>query len=142
MIRQGAQKTKKSAFTSTLEDDEHILGILTSLFTNLGSDSSPRIRLLAKFVEDDYEKVDRLLEMRDSAESRVKAREGELEDERRVLQSEGLELDNDDAYLRRLEAGLFSLQMINYIIAWISMEDDGVSSFSTPFLIQGELSRL
>lgn len=31
-------------------------------------------------------------------------------------------------YLRRLEGGLFSLQMIDYILAWLIMEDDGVRS--------------
>lgn len=30
-------------------------------------------------------------------------------------------------YLRRLDGGLFTLQTVDYIIAWITMEDDGVS---------------
>ena len=29
-------------------------------------------------------------------------------------------------YLRRLDGGLFTLQTVDYILAWISMEDDGV----------------
>ena len=34
----------------------------------------------------------------------------------------------DDAaiYLRRLDGGLFTLQTVDYILAWIVMEDDGV----------------
>lgn len=30
-------------------------------------------------------------------------------------------------YLRRLEGGLFTLQTVDYILAWLAMEDDGVS---------------
>lgn len=29
-------------------------------------------------------------------------------------------------YLRRLDGGLFTLQTVDYILAWIIMEDDGV----------------
>lgn len=29
-------------------------------------------------------------------------------------------------YLRRLEGGLFTLQTVDYILAWVTMEDDGV----------------
>ena len=44
-----------------------------------------------------------------------------------------MEADGDDIedmqdmwYLRRLDGGLFTLQTVDYILAWISMEDDGV----------------
>jgi beta-catenin-like protein 1 len=65
-------------------DTEHILGILVSLFTNLASDSAPRIRLLAKFVEGSYEKVDRLLELREDVEGKLGAVEGQIFEERKV----------------------------------------------------------
>ena len=29
-------------------------------------------------------------------------------------------------YLRRLDSGLFTLQTVDYILAWLMMEDDGV----------------
>ena len=35
--------------------------------------------------------------------------------------------DEDLLYLRRLDGGLFTLQTVDYILAWIIMEDDGVS---------------
>lgn len=35
--------------------------------------------------------------------------------------------DEDQFYLRRLDGGLFTLQTLDYILAWIGMEDDGVS---------------
>ena len=30
-------------------------------------------------------------------------------------------------YLRRLDGGFFTLQTVDYILAWLTMEDDGVS---------------
>lgn len=30
-------------------------------------------------------------------------------------------------YLRRLDGGLYTLQIVDYILGWICMEDDGVS---------------
>lgn len=44
-----------------------------------------------------------------------------------MLEKEGLDLDDVEEYLRRLDAGLYSLQLADYILAWICMEDDGVS---------------
>lgn len=35
--------------------------------------------------------------------------------------------DEDDWYLRRMEAGLAALQTADYVLAWVCMEDDGVS---------------
>lgn len=36
-------------------------------------------------------------------------------------------LDTEDSfYIRRLENGLFTLQTVDYILAWLLMEDDGV----------------
>lgn len=37
------------------------------------------------------------------------------------------DVDEVDIYLGKLEGGLASLQLIDYITAWICMEDDGVS---------------
>lgn len=33
----------------------------------------------------------------------------------------------DTFYIRRLDGGLFTLQTVDYILAWLIMEDDGVS---------------
>lgn len=122
----------------------HIMGILVSLFTNLASDTAPRIRLIAKFVEENYEKVDRLLELRETAQSRIRAADLQIAQERKVgsntapspnpkqdLEESGEEIDDDrddEWYLTRLDAGLSALQSIDYVLAWVCMEDDGVSS--------------
>jgi len=74
--------------TPTSEDTSHILGILSSLFSNLASETPARVRLLAKFVENNYEKVDKLLEIRDHALSRLAVGDAELEKEKKVGQAE------------------------------------------------------
>jgi beta-catenin-like protein 1 len=78
-------KPKKSGTApSASEDTSHTLGIISSLLSNLASDSSLRLRLLAKFVENNYEKVDKLLEVRDIANNRLKIVEAEIEQEKKV----------------------------------------------------------
>lgn len=69
---------------NSFEDAAHVLGIMASLFSHLSSDSPARIRLLAKFVEGNYEKVDKLLEIRDTASLRLKATDSDIEMERNV----------------------------------------------------------
>jgi beta-catenin-like protein 1 len=77
-----AQKKKSGAPPS--EDLSHILGIISSLLTNLPSDTPERIRLLAKFVENNYEKVDKLLDIRDSARARLKVTDKEIEADKKA----------------------------------------------------------
>lgn len=81
---QTAKKHKSTANLPPSEDTAHILGIISSLFSNIASESPARIRLLAKFVESNYEKVDKLLEIRDGARTRLKATELEIEKEKQV----------------------------------------------------------
>lgn len=50
------------------------------------------------------------------------------------MQENGEEItdeEKDDWYLRKLNAGLAHLQNIDYVLAWVVMEDDGVSSSSS-----------
>jgi len=113
------------------EDTTHTLGILSSLFTNLPSDSPARIRLLAKFVESNYEKTDKLLDIRTSAQARLAVTDQEIDAEKGALLKAGEEIgaEEEDAwYLRRLDGGFYTLQTVDYILAWIVMEDDGVGA--------------
>ena len=43
--------------------------------------------------------------------------------------------DENLFYLRRLDGGLFTLQTLDYILAWIAMEDDGVSCRTASVLL-------
>ncbi|KAF8341535.1 DUF1716-domain-containing protein [Cantharellus anzutake] len=135
-MQKGNSKAK-SGMTPTSEDTSHALGILSSLFSNLVSDSPPRIRLLSKFVENDYEKVDRLLELREFHATRLAATDAEIESEKGAFIAEGQTdmAGNEDLwYLRRLDGGLFTLQTVDYILGWICMEDDGIRSHAGAML--------
>jgi len=125
------KKQKGFHQTTAPEDTTHTLGILSSLFTNLPSDSPARIRLLAKFVESNYEKADKLLDIRASAQARLAVTDQEIDVEKGALLKAGEEIgaEEEDAwYLRRLDGGFYTLQALDYILAWIVMEDDGVGA--------------
>jgi beta-catenin-like protein 1 len=77
-------KKSKSAAPASTTETTHILGVISSLFSNIESESTSRLRLLAKFVEANYEKVDKLLEIRDSAKARLASTEAEIEKEKKV----------------------------------------------------------
>ncbi|KAI6105542.1 Catenin-beta-like protein [Pisolithus sp. B1] len=137
-----SKKQKRNAGTQATEDTPHILGIISSLFTNLPSDSSGRIRLLAKFVENEYEKVDKLLEVREHVSNRLKQVDAEIEAQKKDLLVDGtFEPEHEDLwYLRRLDGGLFTLQTVDYVLAWIAMEDDGARSHLAKMLERKNLT--
>ena len=102
---------------------EHLLGIFASLLRLLPGDSAARIRTLAKFAEKDYAKVDKLIQHRSAYARKIGAVDGEIKAEREQLDSSAAE-EREDAWLsRRLDAGLFSLQTIDMILAWLAAED-------------------
>ncbi|KAI4247351.1 MAG: hypothetical protein LQ352_006173, partial [Teloschistes flavicans] len=103
----------------------HLLGILSSLLRSLPANSAPRIRLLAKFVEKDYEKVARAMQIRRDYASRVGAVDREIESERGVLSAERREERADEWLSRRLDAGLYNLQTADVVLAWLVAEDEG-----------------
>jgi beta-catenin-like protein 1 len=134
------QAKKGKSAQPAQEDNAHVLNIIGSLFTSLESDTPLRTRLLAKFVESGYEKIDRMLELREHAEARLAVTEREIAGERRDLEIAKQEVDEtmEDVWdLRRLDGGQFTLQSIDYILAWISMEDDGVRTLADTDFVDG-----
>ncbi|CAE6406129.1 unnamed protein product [Rhizoctonia solani] len=123
-----AKKSKTGTAMPASEDIGHILGVISSLFANLDSDSPPRIRVLAKFVEAEYEKIDRLIELREQAETRLRITDREINAEKKELLAAGEDVSEmEDLFLlRRLDGGLFTLQTIDVLLAWVIMEDDGI----------------
>lgn len=103
-------------------------------------------------MENNYEKVDKLLDIRESSCTRLRVTDSEIERDKKVgyrkrcseillnfsrqdMIENGDEITNEDQdswYLRRLDGGLFTLQTVDYILGWIIMEDDGVSFFLYP----------
>jgi len=106
---------------------EHLLGIFYSLLRFLPGNSSGRIRTLAKFVEKDYEKLGKLVKLRRDYASRVTIVDEEIRNEQSKLDAEEREEMADEWDSRRLDAGLFCLQTIDVILAWLVAEDDGAS---------------
>lgn len=102
---------------------DHLLTIFSNMLRLLPADSPERIRTLAKFVEKDYEKIKRIMGIRWDYSSRVKLVEREF------LTSQHEIADNDEAQVqlmsRRLDAGLFTWQIIDSILAWLAVEDSG-----------------
>jgi beta-catenin-like protein 1 len=102
-----------------------LLGIFSGLLKGLPANEAARIRTLAKFVEKDYEKIQRLVEWRRGYASSVAAVEAQIKDEERGLSAEEKE---DRSYVnlsRRLDAGLFCLQTVDVVLAWLVAEDGG-----------------
>jgi beta-catenin-like protein 1 len=110
------------------EQTEHILGIFASLLRSLPGNSDTRFRLLAKFLEKDYEKVNKLITLRRDYATRVSTFDAKLADRKRGLSKEEqdeLELENIPT---RLSEGLYCLERIDAILAWLVAEDDGAKT--------------
>lgn len=106
---------------------EHLLGTFASLLRSLPANSAGRIRTLAKFVEKDYEKPRRLVTFRREYASRVAIVDDQIRKEQSGLTAEEREEMAAEWDSRRLDAGLFCLQTIDIILAWLIAEDEGAS---------------
>ncbi len=104
---------------------EHLIGIFASMLRLLPADSAERIRLLAKFVERDYEKTEKLVKLRRECAARVSAVDEAIRAEQAQMSAEEREDMADDWFSRRLDAGLFSLQTLDVVLAWLVAEDGG-----------------
>ncbi|XP_049801123.1 beta-catenin-like protein 1 [Schistocerca nitens] len=103
-------KKNRKRILTTEEHEEHVVSIIASMLRNCRGPQ--RQRLLNKFTENDHEKVDRLLELHFKYLEKVEQVDAELDRERK----DGEDEDDDSNYLRRLEGGLFTLQLVDYII--------------------------
>lgn len=118
-----------STFMKTKKHDpdqtEHILGIFASLLRSLPGNSDSRFRVLAKFLEKDFEKITKLVTLRRDYVSRLAAFDTKLKDRKKGLskeESDELELENTAT---RLSEGLYCLERIDANLAWLVAEDDG-----------------
>jgi cyclopropane fatty-acyl-phospholipid synthase-like methyltransferase len=87
------------------------LGIFASLLRLLPGGSAPRIRALAKFMEKDYEKIEKLIKLRRDYASRVTPVEQAIEKERKQYTEEEQEIMAPEWLSRRFDAGLFCIQV-------------------------------
>ncbi|KAF7199555.1 beta-catenin-like protein 1 [Nothobranchius furzeri] len=119
-------KKMKKTGTSEKEHEEHVCSVIASMLRNLKSQQ--RTRLHNKFTENDCEKVDRLMELYFKYLEAVQQADKRIEGEKHEMVRRGEILDDsmeDEFYLRRLDAGLFVLQLLCYIMVEIS--NSGIS---------------
>jgi beta-catenin-like protein 1 len=116
------------------ETTEHLIGIFASLLRYQPANSSGRIRTLAKFVEKEYEKIGKLVQLRKEYAGKVLLVNDQIEKERLDLSKE--ERDNlaDQWLSMQLDAGLFPLQTLDVILSWLVAEDDGARKKITDLL--------
>jgi len=106
------KRNKRSGHGSE-ECEEHTCSIISSLFRHLIGNN--RQRLVHKFVEDDHIKLDRLMELYFKYQRRVQDADARIEREKDDLEEQGEVIDEameDEFYIRRLDAGLFILQLL------------------------------
>ena len=103
-------KKSKKAGTSKIEHEEHVCSIIQSLFRSV--QGKGRDRLVSKFGEKDHEKVERLMELHFRYLRRIREVDRKIKSQSRDSDSE-----QDDVFLQRLDAGLYTLQMVDYVIA-------------------------
>lgn len=118
----------KSLFTTFMRTQEHrLIDHLVSLFANMlrrfPAESGERIRTLAKFVEKNYEKTAKLVNLFQDYEARVSA--GLRQAKVNLPQGGDGKEHNYEILAARLDNGLFTLQLIAVILAWLAAEDKG-----------------
>ncbi|KAL7920797.1 DUF1716 domain-containing protein [Trichoderma austrokoningii] len=128
IVEAGGLKTLFTLFNKT--QDNRLIGPLMSIFASmlqlLPADSAERIRLLAKFVEKDYEKIAKLVKLHRDYIARIKAAEEAYQQE--TVDSRDAEGDREVQLLsRKMDAGLFNLQLADVILAWLIAEDGGAN---------------
>eukprot|EP00802_Teleaulax_amphioxeia_P005483 Tamp_05487.p1 GENE.Tamp_05487~~Tamp_05487.p1 ORF type:complete len:552 (-),score=176.11 Tamp_05487:184-1839(-) len=121
-----SKETKSSG--STKEDEEHVVSILSALLLRLSGDAHARV--VNKFIENDFEKLDKLLELHEKYWSQLadvkdvdpedEEEDGEEEEETEEQKAQRLAARR---YLRRLDKGLFTLQQVDTIIGFLLSED-------------------
>lgn len=94
---------------SAEEHEEHVVSILAALWRHCRSQQL-RARIVNKFVENNLEKVDRLMELHFKYQDKVALTD------RQLSAAAAAELSEQQLYLRRLDGGLFTLQLINVIV--------------------------
>ncbi|GLT28745.1 hypothetical protein SLA2020_036530 [Shorea laevis] len=109
------KKNKKERYQEELE--ERLVSLIASLFGGILR-GSRRDRLLSKFVENECEKIDHLMELYMRYSDRVKSETQRMDQ----LELDDLEMDEEERYNRKLESGLYTLQLIAVILGhlWCS----------------------
>lgn len=130
IVEAAGLKTVFAMFNEKQEKEvvEHLLGIFSSLLRLLPGQSAGRIRTLAKFVEKDYEKTEKLMKLRRELSAKMRVVDATIKAEVEQLTAAERDAATDEWLSRRLEAGLFSFQTVDLVLAWLIAEDGGARS--------------
>ncbi|KAM5353663.1 hypothetical protein ACJ41O_000313 [Fusarium nematophilum] len=129
IVEAGGLKSLFTLFMKTQDHRlaEHLVEVFVSMLRLLPANSAERIRTLAKFVEKDYEKISKLVKLRRDYNARVSLAEQKNKAERAATSEDDREAAEIEWLSRRIDAGLFSLQTIDVILAWLVAEDTGAA---------------
>ena len=127
LVQAGGLKPTFTLFMKTADQQtiRTLLTIFSSMLRLLPANSPERIRMLAKFVEKDYQKTARLVSLRQVYVSRCNSIEEEIRTEAKGMDEEAKLAMADGWLLKRIDGGLYWLQTMNTILAWLVAEDDG-----------------
>eukprot|EP00026_Physarum_polycephalum_P001295 Phypoly_transcript_01296.p2 GENE.Phypoly_transcript_01296~~Phypoly_transcript_01296.p2 ORF type:complete len:521 (-),score=104.86 Phypoly_transcript_01296:150-1712(-) len=118
---------KTSSKGWTQDDDEHVISCISTLLLHLDPKSSHHDRVLGKFKENEFEKVERMLELHEKYFKKVLIADKKIAADREAL-GEVTDEDEDSFYLERLDAGLYVLQLVDVVIAAVSTADAEVKN--------------
>ncbi|KAH7193345.1 Catenin-beta-like protein [Fusarium flagelliforme] len=129
IVEAGGLKSLFTLFMKTQDHRlaEHLVEIFASMLRLLPANSAERIRTLAKFVEKDYEKITKLIKFRRDYVARLSLVEQQNDAEKAVTSADDRETAELEWLSRRIDAGLFTLQTIDTVLAWLVAEDTGAS---------------
>lgn len=125
IIEAGGLKTLFTVFMKTQEQRviEHLVSIFANMLRRFPAESPERIRTLAKFVEKSYEKTTKLVKLFHDYTAKVSAA---VQQAKANLSPDGDEEEHDyEIMAARLDNGLFTLQLIAVVLAWLVAEDNG-----------------
>ncbi|KAJ0343430.1 hypothetical protein COL922a_000162 [Colletotrichum nupharicola] len=128
IVEAGGLKILFTLFKKTTQQRmimESLFDIFRSLLRFLPAKSAERIRTLAKFVEREYEKLDRLYDCRRTYKSMLDVADQEIQKERSRMSADDAELSEGEWFLKRIDEGLYSVWAIDVILAWLAAEDAG-----------------
>jgi beta-catenin-like protein 1 len=114
-------KKSKRKGVSVQEHEEHVVSVIAAVLQHVTG--TARNRILLKFEENDFEKVERLGELHFKYLSKVNEVDNNIVEE---LRKGGDAPDEDEVYLRRLDNGLFTLQLVDYIILEVAVANPKV----------------
>ncbi|KAF4461841.1 nuclear associated [Fusarium albosuccineum] len=129
VVEAGGIKTLFTLFMKTKDHRlaEHLTEVFASMLRLLPANSAERIRTLAKFVEKDYEKISKLVKLRRDYTARISLAEQQNEAEKAKTSEDNREAAELEWLSRRIDAGLFTLQTIDVVLAWLVAEDTGAA---------------